>query len=104
MFQLFYSLSSSSEVLKQDDLKSTLTTEEMTTSDDELRHDFFGGEGEGEWPVGQDITGPALVSMPAPPASNQNIFAHVDDIINVHRLLVAIFGYCLCIGCFRGAL
>ena len=42
----------------------------MTISDDELRHDFFGVEGEGEWPIEQDITGPALVSMPVPPASN----------------------------------
>ena len=66
-FNFFYTSSSSSEILKQDDSKSTLITEEMTTSDDELMHNYFG-----EWPVEQDITGPALVSMPTPPERGYN--------------------------------
>lgn len=54
----------------------------MTTSDEEFRQDFFGTCG--DKPVGEDITGPAVISIPAPPASNQNIFAHVNMTLKVN--------------------
>ena len=74
---------------KADDCKTILTSE-PTTSDEEMSKDFFGVD-VGEKPVGQDIgqdvTGPCVMSMPAPTPDNQNMFAHVEVTmkVNVHK-------------------
>ena len=65
---LFFSCDTPSlELKKGDDSKTTLTSE--PTTDEEMCQDFFGTGG--KKPVGQDIaetdvTGPCVVSMPAP--------------------------------------